>query len=90
MHFFLKSISKVDGNCTAILINSKKIDAMLLDLDSTACTALLAGVKTARSCSTSCQNWQFRIILFTVLALRKISGSASRTYIIINNIILIY
>ena len=57
--FFLKSISKVDGNCliaTAILINSKKIDAMLLDLDSTACTALLAGVKTARSCSTSCQN----------------------------------
>jgi len=56
MHFFLKSISKVDGNCTAILINSKKIDAMLLDLDSTACTALLAGVKTARSCSTSCQN----------------------------------
>jgi type II secretory pathway component PulL len=59
---------------TAILINSKKIDAILLDLASTDSIALLTGVRIARSCSTSCQNWRFQRWLFIVVALRKISG----------------
>jgi hypothetical protein len=59
MHFFLKSESIEFGIfliATAILINSKKIDAILLDLASTDSTALLIGARITRSCSTFCQN----------------------------------
>jgi hypothetical protein len=59
MHCFLKSEFKEFGMlliATAILINSKKTDAILLALASTALIALLAGARTVQICSTSCQN----------------------------------
>ena len=78
IHFFLKSEFGILLIATAILINSKKIDAILLDLNSTDSTALLTGARIARSCSTSCQNWRFRKWFFIVGALRKISGWVSK------------
>jgi hypothetical protein len=76
IHSFLKSEFKEFGIfliAIAILINSKKTDAMLLALASTALIALLTGARIVRIWSTSCQNWRFRRRFFTVSALRKIS-----------------
>jgi len=59
IHCLLKFVFKEDGMflmAIAIFINSKKHEAILLDLASIFLTALLAGASTSRKCSISCQN----------------------------------